>query len=51
MFLRLLFRENYCPETVTTARFIFLHRQDMMNILSTCRLLKLIYGMPSAARA
>jgi len=27
---------NYCPETVTMARFIFLHRQDMTKILSTC---------------
>jgi len=27
---------NYCPETVTMARFIFLHRQDMTKILSAC---------------
>jgi len=36
MFLRPLFRENYCPETVTMARCIFLHLQDMMKILFTC---------------
>ena len=36
IFLRPLFRANYCPETVTMARFMFLHRQDMTKILSTC---------------
>jgi len=38
IFLRLLFRENYCPETVTMERCKLLHLQDMMNlkILSLC---------------
>jgi len=36
IFLRPLFRVNYCPETVRMARFIFLHRQDMTKMLSTC---------------
>ena len=36
IFLRPLFKVNYCPETVTMARFIFLHCQDMTKILSTC---------------
>jgi len=36
IFLRPLFRVNYCPETVTIARFIFLYHQDMTKILSTC---------------
>jgi len=30
------FRVNYCPETVTMTKFIFLHHQDMTKILSTC---------------
>ena len=30
------------------ANFIFLHRQDMTKILSTC---KSLYGMPSAVKA
>jgi len=52
IFLRPLFRVNYCPETVTMARCIFLHRQDMMKIpLYVYHLLKPLYSMPSAARA
>jgi len=31
-----LFKVNYCPETVTMAKSIFLHRQDMTKILFTC---------------
>jgi len=36
IFSRPLFRVNYCPEKVTMERFIFLHRQDVTKILSTC---------------
>jgi len=36
MVLRPLFRENYCPETVTMARCTFFHLQDMIEVLSTC---------------
>ena len=36
IFHRPLFKVNYCPETVTMARSIFLHRQDMTKILFTC---------------
>jgi len=36
IFLRFSFKENYCPETVTMERCMFLHFWNMMKILSEC---------------
>jgi len=53
IFLRPLFRENYCQEMATMARCTFFHLQDTLEIFSidVYRLLKPLYSMPSAARA
>jgi len=36
IFLRLSFKENYCPETSIMARCIFLHLRDTMKIFYMC---------------
>jgi len=48
IFLRPLFRVNYCPETVTMARLPPEYDEDPLYVY---RLLKPLYSMPSAARA